>query len=62
MKVLTAALFGVIFGLGLLISGMLDPDKVLGFLAQRVAHLTHRLGHGFRVKGFQSHDFFIFLN
>lgn len=32
MKVLTAALFGVIFGLGLLISGMLDPDKVLGFL------------------------------
>jgi uncharacterized membrane protein YedE/YeeE len=32
MKVATSALFGVLFGLGLLISGMLDPAKVLGFL------------------------------
>ena len=32
MKTLSAAVFGVIFGLGLLISGMLDPAKVLGFL------------------------------
>ena len=31
-KVLTSALFGVIFGLGLIISGMTDPARVLGFL------------------------------
>jgi len=32
MRVLCAVLFGALFGLGLLISGMLDPAKVLGFL------------------------------
>jgi uncharacterized membrane protein YedE/YeeE len=32
MKLATSALFGALFGLGLLISGMLDPAKVLGFL------------------------------
>ncbi|HEX5379650.1 MAG TPA: DUF6691 family protein [Phenylobacterium sp.] len=32
MKVLSAAILGVIFGVGLLVSGMLDPAKVLGFL------------------------------
>jgi len=32
MRVLSAAILGVVFGLGLLISGMLDPAKVLGFL------------------------------
>ena len=32
MKVATSALFGAIFGIGLLISGMLDPANVLGFL------------------------------
>ena len=32
MKVLAAALFGVVFGLGLLVSGMTDPARVLGFL------------------------------
>ncbi|MGZ3276607.1 MAG: DUF6691 family protein [Caulobacteraceae bacterium] len=32
MRVLTAAALGVLFGLGLLISGMTDPAKVLGFL------------------------------
>jgi uncharacterized protein len=32
MKVATSAMFGALFGLGLLISGMLDPANVLGFL------------------------------
>ncbi len=32
MKLLTSALFGAVFGLGLLISGMTDPARVLGFL------------------------------
>ena len=32
MKFLTALLAGVLFGSGLLISGMLDPANVLGFL------------------------------
>ncbi|MDN3919407.1 DUF6691 family protein [Roseateles violae] len=32
MKALFAALAGLIFGLGLLVSGMADPAKVLGFL------------------------------
>ena len=32
MKLLASAVFGLIFGLGLLISGMVDPAKVLGFL------------------------------
>ena len=32
MRALASALFGAVFGLGLLISGMLDPAKVLGFL------------------------------
>lgn len=32
MKVISAAILGAIFGLGLLVSGMLDPVKVLGFL------------------------------
>lgn len=32
MRVVFSALFGVVFGIGILISGMLDPAKVLGFL------------------------------
>ena len=32
MKVLTAAFFGGLFGLGLIVSGMTDPARVLGFL------------------------------
>ena len=32
MKVLTAAVFGALFGLGLIVSGMTDPARVLGFL------------------------------
>lgn len=32
MPILTAALAGLIFGLGLILSGMADPAKVLGFL------------------------------
>ncbi len=32
MKVLMAWLAGVLFGLGLILSGMTDPSKVLGFL------------------------------
>lgn len=32
MRVFSAALAGLVFGLGLLISGMSDPSKVLGFL------------------------------
>jgi uncharacterized membrane protein YedE/YeeE len=32
MARLVAALAGVLFGLGLAISGMIDPEKVLGFL------------------------------
>lgn len=32
MAVLTALLAGLVFGLGLILSGMTDPAKVLGFL------------------------------
>lgn len=32
MSVLISALAGLVFGLGLLLSGMADPSKVLGFL------------------------------
>lgn len=32
MTILIAALAGLVFGLGLLLSGMADPQKVLGFL------------------------------
>lgn len=32
MPVLTALLAGLIFGLGLIVSGMVNPTKVLGFL------------------------------
>jgi hypothetical protein len=32
MKVVSSLLFGVLFGVGLLISGMTDPARVLGFL------------------------------
>lgn len=32
IRILSAAALGALFGLGLLISGMLDPAKVLGFL------------------------------
>lgn len=32
MKVLTSLLAGLVFGLGLIVSGMADPAKVLGFL------------------------------
>ncbi|WP_115562333.1 DUF6691 family protein [Xanthomonas arboricola] len=31
-RVLSSAIAGVIFGIGLLLSGMANPDKVLGFL------------------------------
>jgi uncharacterized membrane protein YedE/YeeE len=32
MRVLSAALAGLIFGIGLALSGMLDPMRVIGFL------------------------------
>lgn len=32
MKILTALLTGLLFGIGLIVSGMTDPAKVLGFL------------------------------
>lgn len=32
MQLLTALLSGLLFGLGLILSGMTDPSKVLGFL------------------------------
>lgn len=32
MQILTALLAGLVFGLGLMVSGMADPAKVLGFL------------------------------
>lgn len=32
IRTLTAALFGVLFGVGLLVSGMTDPARVQGFL------------------------------
>lgn len=32
MRALASGFFGLLFGVGLLISGMLDPAKVLGFL------------------------------
>ena len=32
MKVVMALLAGLLFGLGLILSGMSDPGKVLGFL------------------------------
>lgn len=32
MRLLTALLAGLVFGLGLLVSGMVNPAKVLGFL------------------------------
>lgn len=32
MHILTALLVGLLFGLGLIVSGMTDPSKVLGFL------------------------------
>jgi len=32
MKLLTAFFAGLVFGLGLIVSGMTDPGKVLGFL------------------------------
>jgi uncharacterized membrane protein YedE/YeeE len=32
MKLVTALLVGLLFGLGLIVSGMSDPGKVLGFL------------------------------
>jgi uncharacterized membrane protein YedE/YeeE len=32
MKVLSAALFGLLFGAGLIVSGMTDPARVIGFL------------------------------
>lgn len=32
MTVIVAALVGIVFGLGLIVSGMANPDKVLGFL------------------------------
>lgn len=32
LRLVTAAILGVVFGVGLLMSGMLDPAKVLGFL------------------------------
>jgi len=32
MKAITAAFFGLIFGIGLVISGMTDPNRILAFL------------------------------
>lgn len=32
MQILTALLAGLIFGIGLIVSGMTDPSKVIGFL------------------------------
>lgn len=32
MKILMALIVGILFGLGLILSGMTDPSKVLGFL------------------------------
>ncbi len=32
MRIVTALLAGLVFGLGLIISGMTDPSKVIGFL------------------------------
>ena len=32
MKLLTSLLAGLLFGLGLAISGMIDPARVIGFL------------------------------
>jgi uncharacterized membrane protein YedE/YeeE len=32
MKILMALLSGLVFGLGLVLSGMTDPSKVIGFL------------------------------
>jgi len=32
MNAITAALFGLIFGIGLVISGMTDPNRILAFL------------------------------
>ena len=32
MKILMALMIGILFGLGLILSGMSDPSKVLGFL------------------------------
>lgn len=32
MKIISALLAGLLFGLGLIVSGMSDPSKVLGFL------------------------------
>lgn len=32
MKLLSALLIGLLFGLGLVVSGMINPNKVLGFL------------------------------
>ena len=32
MNAITAALFGLVFGLGLVISGMTDPNRILAFL------------------------------
>ena len=32
MNILTAAIAGLIFGIGLIVSGMTDPAKVIGFL------------------------------
>jgi uncharacterized membrane protein YedE/YeeE len=32
MRMLSAAAFGLLFGLGLLVSGMTDPARIMGFL------------------------------
>ncbi|MEY2842782.1 MAG: hypothetical protein RI920_819, partial [Pseudomonadota bacterium] len=32
LKLLTALVAGLVFGLGLILSGMANPEKVLGFL------------------------------
>ena len=36
MKIASALLAGLLFGLGLIVSGMADPAKVLGFLDRPV--------------------------
>ena len=42
MHVLTAALCGALFGIGLYISGMTDTQKVQGFLDERLKIRTVR--------------------
>ena len=44
MNRISEFLVGLLFGLGLMLSGMTDPGKVLGFLALPNCQLTLRCG------------------